>query len=444
MSTCRPAILVSTSGTPTPSRSRSRSWSRYSIVLAANASNWTESPSRASAIALATVPASCRTPLATASPPRYTVSASIRTTSPSRSRSNSTSPRSSISGMPACTSTSGPRLGYRPEIDGLALSTAATPTATSESAATRSRSTWSMTAMSPGRSRPTRRLVRRSSRTVPVTTPGSALRDRRKTGRRIVTHPDTAGLAGWTRHAYPAGPPLSGLLLCRHGEQLLRVRDAQIRVGQAGEHPGQLPRSLGVLHHTYPARGDRAAGVLGDDQVPVGECRHLGQMRHHQYLMGASQPGQPAPDLHRRLSADTRVHLVEDQRGRATGTGEHHLDREHHPGQLTARGALLQRQRRCPRVRRQLELDVVGAVGTHPALGARDRQYRLAPAGRARGDHHLDPGVRHGQSGQLRGDRLGEPAAGLPARGPDPPAQLGHLPGQPDPLPVQLLQQLVG
>ena len=42
-----------------------------------------------------------------------------------------------------------------------------------------------MTAMSPGRSRPTRRLVRRSSRTVPVIAPGSAGRVRRKVGRRI-------------------------------------------------------------------------------------------------------------------------------------------------------------------------------------------------------------------------------------------------------------------
>ena len=38
------------SGTPTPSSSRSRSWRRYSIVLAANASSWTASPARASAI----------------------------------------------------------------------------------------------------------------------------------------------------------------------------------------------------------------------------------------------------------------------------------------------------------------------------------------------------------------------------------------------------------
>src|SRR5438067_13312352 len=74
--------------------------------------------------------------------------------------------------MPAETRISGPRFGYRPEMLGAALTTAATRQATSESALTRSTSWWSMTAMSPGRSRLVRFLVRRSSRTVPVT-PGA-------------------------------------------------------------------------------------------------------------------------------------------------------------------------------------------------------------------------------------------------------------------------------
>src|SRR5215213_8188424 len=51
---------------------------------------------------------------------------------------------------------------------GAALTTAPTWQATSESALTRSMSTWSITAMSPGRSRLVSVLVRRSSRAVPV------------------------------------------------------------------------------------------------------------------------------------------------------------------------------------------------------------------------------------------------------------------------------------
>jgi hypothetical protein len=70
--------------------------------------------------------------------------------------------------MPALMRISGPRFGYRPEMLGAALTTAATLVPTSASALTRSMSTWSMTAMSPGRSRFVRFFVRRSKRAVPV------------------------------------------------------------------------------------------------------------------------------------------------------------------------------------------------------------------------------------------------------------------------------------
>src|SRR3954447_15176924 len=70
---------------------------------------------------------------------------------------------------------------------GAAFTTAATLQATSESALTRSTSTWSMTAMSPGRSRLVRFFVRRSRRAVPAT-PGavSVARPRRRVPMRMV------------------------------------------------------------------------------------------------------------------------------------------------------------------------------------------------------------------------------------------------------------------
>ena len=198
-----------------------------------------------------------------------------------------------------------------------------------------------------------------------------------------------------------------------HREQLLGVRDAQIGVGQTGQHPGQLAGPLGVLDHADAAGGDRAAGVLGHHQVPVGERGHLRQVGDHEHLVVAGQPGQPPADLHRRLAADPGVDLVEDQRRRAAGAGEDHLDGEHHPGQLAAGGALLQRQRRRARVGEQPQLDLVGAVR------ARRRRSTPAtarvgspPAGRLGRDRHLDPGVRHRQPGQLDGHlarRTGRP-----------------------------------
>ncbi len=80
----------------------------------------------------------------------------------------------------------------------------------------------------------------------------------------------------------------------------------------------------------------------------------------------ARQGGQPPADLDRRLAADAGVDLVEDEGRHRVGAGEHDLDREHHPRQLAAGGALLQRPRRRTGVRAQQHLDVVDAV---PGVG---------------------------------------------------------------------------
>ena len=53
-------------------------------------------------------------------------------------------------GMPAAASRIGPSVGNRPEMQAAALTTAPTRRLTSCSAATRSMSSWSMTAISPG------------------------------------------------------------------------------------------------------------------------------------------------------------------------------------------------------------------------------------------------------------------------------------------------------
>ena len=70
-----------------------------------------------------------------------------------------------------------PQVGEAPGDRGAALTTAATSAATSASAVARSRSTWSSTAMSPGRSRRSSAPVSRSTRATPPT-PGSSDRVR--------------------------------------------------------------------------------------------------------------------------------------------------------------------------------------------------------------------------------------------------------------------------
>src|SRR4051812_5508819 len=76
--------------------------------------------------------------------------------------------------MPESRRCLGPRLGYRPVIDGAALTTATPPAWGGAPADDRSMSRWSTTAISPGRTRLARLFVRRSTLATAVT-PGGAL-----------------------------------------------------------------------------------------------------------------------------------------------------------------------------------------------------------------------------------------------------------------------------
>ena len=75
--------------------------------------------------------------------------------------------------MPDSASSSGPRFGKRPEIDAEAFTTPATPASIRARAVARSRSRWSMTAMSPGRRRGIRAREFRPTRAGPVAAPRS-------------------------------------------------------------------------------------------------------------------------------------------------------------------------------------------------------------------------------------------------------------------------------
>ncbi len=139
------------------------------MVLAANASSWTARPERASAMALCTMSRSNSVPLATTLSPTSRSPPTTETSWPSRRSCMTSLPTLSISGIPASTRISGPRLGYRPEMEDAAFTTAAGRQARRASALTLSMSWWSMTAISPGRSRLVRFFVLGSTRTVPRT-----------------------------------------------------------------------------------------------------------------------------------------------------------------------------------------------------------------------------------------------------------------------------------
>src|SRR4051794_37927089 len=162
--------------------------------------------------------------------------------------------------MPASTRIPGPRFGYLPDVLGAALTTAPTLPATSESALTRSTSTWSMTAISPGRSRLVRFLVRRSTRAVPVT-PGAVAdaRPRRRVPMRMVAMvPRGPGCPDPTRTSYR-----SVTLGERHER---RSRNGHGRPGVAAREEDRPVTSVtGVTAGASASRS--TATVLADDLV---------------------------------------------------------------------------------------------------------------------------------------------------------------------------------
>src|SRR3954468_22236018 len=175
-----------------------------------------------------------------------------------------------------------------------ALTTPATPASTRPSAERRSRSSWSITAISPGWIRRSRFFVLRSTRAVPAA--GRARRERsRSRFRGLVAAVETPPFGSVRRR--PAGSACAGALRRpsrtsvadrprsaadgasadggRLRQELLRVGGGDLAVGEAGEHAGDLGHPFAVVQHLD--RG-RRTGLL-DPEVAVGEARDLREGR---------------------------------------------------------------------------------------------------------------------------------------------------------------------
>ena len=88
------------------------------------------------------------------------------------------------------------------------------------------------------------------------------------------------------------------------------------------------------------------------------------------------QPREPAADLDRGLAADPAVDLVEDERRHRAGAGQGDLEGQHHPRQLTAGRALVERARLAPGVGGEQELDLVDPRRPEPQRPRADREAR--------------------------------------------------------------------
>src|SRR4051794_34379590 len=140
-----------------------------STVLRANEYSASPISRRASSLRARTSSGCWTAPETSSSPPRQTSPPRTSIASPSLRASKARSSGRSTRWMPAWTSSSGPMFGYVPLDERRQLRTAATPAATRSSAETRSRSLWSMIAISPGARRLTISFVRRPRRTLPAT-----------------------------------------------------------------------------------------------------------------------------------------------------------------------------------------------------------------------------------------------------------------------------------
>src|SRR5436190_11486664 len=181
------------------------------------------------------------------------------------------------------------------------------------------------------------------------------------------------------------------------GSALDRAASAEKRLGvPAGagvlgvgpQHPAELLDDLTALELRHRrAREILGAGLL-DPEVTVGERSDLRQVGDAENLPATAERAQLLAHRARRVAADARVDLVEDERAR-TAAGRDAHQREHHARELAAGGAVAEGGRRDARVRGDHELGALGAgrrdLVAWPQL---DREARAVH--RERGEFLLD------------------------------------------------------
>ena len=126
----------------------------------------------------------------------------------------------------------------------------------------------------------------------------------------------------------------------------------------------------------------------------VSHSRQLGQVGHAEHLLVPGHLGQLLGHLLGGPARNAGVHLVKDQGAHVVVLGQHIFKGQHDPGQLTARGDLLDGLQVLPHVGGHEEADGVHAVGVE-----------LVPTFH-RSKLHPEPDFRHIQLGKLALDAL--------------------------------------
>ena len=274
--------------------------------------------------------------------------------------------------------------GSGPVIDSAALTTPAAPASIRLSAATRSRSWWSMTAISPGWSRLARSLVRRSTRAGPSTTTS------------------LVGSRAWSRGTRPLRRSAR-----RGGRQQLRgVLPGRGALGGSGQHAGQLHDPFVGLEVAGP--GDGAIRPVVFVTVTWASAKAATCGRWVTTSTWWRRPRRPAPARPRCAASPPIPASTSSKTRRGRGRGEHEPQGEHGAGQLAARGHLGQRQGRRARVGGEQE-----ARPRRPGRRLRPRPRRVARPWPARAGA---PATARGEVGRRlpagRADLLPRPRRG--------------------------------
>ena len=181
--------------------------------------------------------------------------------------------------------------------------------------------------------------------------------------------------------------------------------NCHVRVLDASHHPGKLTQSLVAADRDHPAGRDVLTVGPAHDEMPVGVCRDLGQVGHHDHLRRGGQRGQPSTHIQRCLSAHAGIHLIKDKGGDIPASRDD-LERQHDSRELATGGNLGDAAGRRSRVGCQQDLDIVNPVAAEPhRRGALTECEPVRVGTAAKTDLHH--GLAHGQMGKL----LADPAA---------------------------------
>ena len=180
--------------------------------------------------------------------------------------------------------------------------------------------------------------------------------------------------------------------LTRQREQFRRVCRARLRAFQPRKHSNELANTVFPINHLDTRGSYGPTRPLGHNNMLIGKCSDLRQVRDHDDLRLTGQTRQPSTHFNGDFAANSGVDFVKHKRGDAVAVGKDHLNGQHDSGQLTTRGATPQRPEIATRMGAQQKRDGIGAVG----------------AWFTRHNIYAQVSVRHGQGMEFFGDRSGK------------------------------------